>query len=146
MTMTEEELDVTPGSNGSPRLDEAERDVARAQAQFSADLQRMSSAGRKLTGSIMKTARPALLGVAVVTGVLLIVAVWRSRSRPSPRIVLGAQPQSSSLVRDLSSLAVRSLAVSAGRHLAEKLMVLAGERVERARLNGASERRRPFSS
>lgn len=113
-----------PASGPSPKLEAAERDVARAQARFSADLERASDAGQALTKTIVRGARPALIGVAVVTGVALIVAVVRSRrSRRSHGLFQVTAPVTSSrsLWWELGRFAVGALASSAGKHLAARL-------------------------
>lgn len=111
-------------SDSRPKLLAAERDVALAQAKFRAELHSASDAGRRLTSTVMKGAKPALIGVAVVTGVGLIVALWRSRRRPSSfRALTVAQPPKKSLWSELARAAVTALASSAGKHLAQKLAV-----------------------
>jgi hypothetical protein len=113
----EAESDERTSSN--PKLAAAARDVALAQEKFSADLRRVSDAGQRLTQNVMKNARPVLLGVAVVTGVGLIVTLWRARRRPrSLRLVSG--PERRSPFWELGKAAVVALASSAGRHLAVK--------------------------
>jgi hypothetical protein len=120
MTMIQEDIEATPASGSSPKLDAAERDVARAHAKFNADLERVSYAGRRLTKTIVNGARPALIGVAVVTGVALIVAALRWR-RTQPARLFSA-PEQRSVWRELSRAAVTALASSAGRHIAAKFI------------------------
>jgi hypothetical protein len=136
--MSDEDLEVH--SPSSPKLEAAERDVALAQARFSEDLQRVSTTGKRLTKTIMKGARPALVGVAVVTGVALIVAVWRSR-RSSPTIRFAAMPRRHSLWLELGRAAVLALASSAGKHLAARVAVGIAE--QQAALGATSPYPRP---
>lgn len=129
--MIQEELEATPESGSSPKVDAAERDVARAHAKFSADLERVSYAGRKLTNKIVNSARPALVGVAVVTGVALIVAVLRSR-RAHPQVSFLSAPRQASAWTGLARAALIALASSAGRHLAAKIIAVSQQRAAAA--------------
>ncbi|HEY3497270.1 MAG TPA: hypothetical protein VGK73_21385 [Polyangiaceae bacterium] len=111
-------------SGPSPKLAEAEREVALAQAKFREELRSVSRAGERITTTIVKSARPVLIGVAVVTGVGLMVTLWRSRRRGSTlrsALPVRAGAPARPFWWELGRAAVVALASSAGRHLAGKL-------------------------
>jgi hypothetical protein len=122
MTMEDERFERRSGSGSSPKLAVAESEVARAKAKLDAELRTVSRAGRRLARSVVRGVRPALIGVAVVTGVGLVVAVWRRRQSRRGALRSDSVHAPSSVWWELGRTAVIALASSAGKHLAAKLV------------------------
>jgi hypothetical protein len=105
----------------SNELDVARREVARAERQFSHRLSEVSAAGEATMKRAVSLAKPVLVGVAVVGGVVWLASLLRRGSRgraPGP-----SQP---SILREALRSAALSLAAAAARRVGEHFLAANG--------------------
>jgi len=102
-------------------LDAARRDVARAEARLSHRWRAAKVAGEKSVGRALSVARPVIIGVAVVGGVVWLVSRLTGGSRSRRRY---AAPSGPSLAGDLVRTAALAVASTAARRLAERYLAV----------------------
>jgi hypothetical protein len=106
-----------PEAAANSSISAAEASVARAEVEFSASVKAASLLGRETAERVVSVARPVLIGVGILAGTLLAVRLLRGGVRPAPR---GNAAPTRSLLSELGRAAAVSLAVMAGRRIAER--------------------------
>jgi len=96
-------------------VDDAKHEVARAERALSRSLHDASAAGRATMERAVSLAKPLLVGVAVVAGIVWLV----KRARRARKPVWLKQPSERSVLAEAARAATLSLASAGARKLAE---------------------------
>jgi hypothetical protein len=106
--------------NSSSELDRAEREVAQAEAALSHRLSEAKTVGEETLKRALSVAKPVLIGVAVVGGLVWIVSMLRrsNSSRMRPMAAVTERSVAAEVVRT----AALSLASVAARRVAERYL------------------------
>jgi hypothetical protein len=123
-------------SDETTDLDTARRDVARAEARLSNRWRAAKVAGEKSVGRALSVARPVLIGVAAVGGMVWLVSRLTGGSRSRPRRY--AAPTGPSLLGDMARAAALAFASTAARRLAETYLHVPGPSEAAARSGSLS--------
>ena len=107
----------TPTGNGhqNAAVDTARREVARAESKFSSRLGEATAVGEASIERALSLAKPVLIGVAVVAGILWVASLFR---RPRRRW----SPSEPSVLKEAARGAALSLASTAARRVGERLI------------------------
>ncbi|MDX2052864.1 MAG: hypothetical protein SFV15_10760 [Polyangiaceae bacterium] len=103
--MTNEPGNQKPFENG---VNEAERELIQAREHFSETLRDASAASKIVVRQVWQSGKPVLLGAAILTGVVVLVAARRARApRSFIEIRVTAPTGTASVQKSLLTLAAR---------------------------------------
>jgi hypothetical protein len=97
---------------------EAEAQVFRAEQDLSNRLQEATTAGKESAEKLLNAAKPALIGAAIVLGVVVVASLFRGSRRRS----IWQRPAQRSLFGEIARAAALSLASSAARNFGERYL------------------------
>ncbi len=109
----------TNGARGSD-VDEAKREVERAERLLSTRLLEAGVAGNRTLDRALSLARPLIVGAVAVAGVVWLVSALR---RPRRRAWLEPAPARPSLLKEALRAAALSLASTGARHIGEHFLL-----------------------